>query len=441
MVSLIWGMITAPGNLYAASAIASPSLGDYDVICSSTLAANNSTDTRLSYCQSALSSKQAASADAIVWKLWTATFSVCLAACVSSFVFTNLPYVCTTASIAADVGQGIATKNFMSALSAIGITLGTSAGVSVLSHLASSAKGALKKTTPLLEATTAGKKKNPDWAACTSTAAAGYQVYTHYQSQVSDQAAELSSLVSANSLTSTATVISGSAQSSSNLMAGNTQVSGNQSKPTLASSNTTVASNSASSVACNAASSGALGAMVACATASSATLPSFVTSPNFASQFQNLTGQNLGNYLHGDGASPATASAGLSAAANSVLGSSLANQLGDPLKGLEILARGGDTHSGYAQGAAQAANASTGTEPDVNQLVAGFLEKLQPTPTQTPRLDPVTEVDFAYKHQSAVQIAHNPQLSLFARVSFRYQILRSQLDQVPFAPLTRRLRR
>ncbi len=279
--------------------LASSNADDFNAICKNTLDNNQTTSQIYTYCQSALASKKAAEASTIAWKVWAAVLGVCAAACVAPLVSGGLPYICPAVSVSAFATDIALTKNFSNAMMGI-FTLGAPLMMSYSS----------KKETSL-EKTTSERKFNT--SACALSANAGLMIFMDYNNTQNSLNAEKASLKSAQSLISANTLASPSnpINSTSILPTGlttsatNTNITPpvtNMVQPNMLASTANLGRyctnpNMMGSRTGSPLYTTGMNTMMQCAFAASPQLPPSVSTPQFDSNFQKVSGISLGEYL------------------------------------------------------------------------------------------------------------------------------------------------
>jgi hypothetical protein len=368
---------------------------------------------KLQYCQAAKSAREGADTDRALYKVWGAIGTVCTYACTASFAGgpTN-EYVCTTATIGGGATQSVLTRDFSNSLTSIA----AAGGGQALNHLAGSSPSAPQAGD---KATAAQQPKKKDIGACLNAANAISTSFGKYKSMTSNEASSEQNLKSAAAV---------AANAGSNDAGGFKPAERAAGGGTLATEGATAggiaqgSSDAGTASPCSNPGSG--GAVLQCAVLSDRTLPSFVTSPKFADEFQKKSGQSLSSFLTGNDSSPTRA------IGDTLGGAVPASQASKLATALETLNQGlgPETVSGsYAEGSApaqpgsgdDAMAASLGTlTQGLQDMIAGQRGAKH---AETP--NGVMAVDFAYRTRSpasGANISDDKHLSLFDRVTYRY---------------------
>jgi len=382
---------------------------------------NGDSGQQAQYCKAAEIAKAGARDAKILWKIWAATAAVCSYACYQTIAGNPLnSLVCAGANTAAGVTDAVMTKNFSSALMAIG-----TAGVSYVTTR--NATDQLKReATARAEAATlatgktvvAEKTKNAkDLGSCMAAATAGMQALGKNKAAGQNQQVYESSMASAEREISSATQNSPNADARPKTGTGGSGASGAGSPLAPIGANP----ESSSSVCAQAAGEGYQG-VVACAMASDSNLPSFVNSPKLSDDFKRATGQDLADFVKSEDANAAST---LSDMMGGGLNSAASGKLAEVIAQLDQALRTdpGVEGTSYAQGGGSGrAPASNEQEPDLSGLMKSMFGGLMPTDGSGKARPGVATVIFANQRNPA-SLFEDRTISLFDRVTYRYGLL------------------
>lgn len=266
------------------------SLDSFDSICGSSSQPPTSTQqVKVQYCQSARSAIDSAQVNNALWKVWAAVGAVCLSACLISFAGYGNIYVCPSLNAAAGVTDAVLTKQYMTAITALGASL-----MGVLAQRMINPE----KT----EISGAGEEKpaEKDISACGIAVTATMQAYTDYGNMQANNLSAQQNLWNAQNLVSQNSTISDlSSTNGSNRtpFLGTTQES--QVINPLITQGTTLSSTSSSptpsTIGIHPSCIGSQGAnsaglMVQCALANDSSIPRSILTPDFSNDLQKTTG-------------------------------------------------------------------------------------------------------------------------------------------------------
>lgn len=170
------------------------------------------------------------------------------------------------------------------------------------------------------------------------------------------------------------------------------------------------------------------GATLRCAVARDPSLPAFVQSPKFPTEFQKATGQNLADFLKRED-SPRQLLGGVMGAG---LGPTQSAKLAAALGSVEQqLAQGGVDGAAYASagGGFDSGNDPAFGDQALEEMMAGLAAKLAPQKEGEEPQPGIATVIFANNRYSRnpAAIAENPALSLFDRVTYRYYFVAKRI--------------
>lgn len=391
---------------------------DIGAVCDGPAQANMDQQQRQQYCDAAKSSKSSANANGIMWKVWAGVATVCTAACAATLM--GQPWnqwVCTGTSLAGTGVDAVVTKNLQTAMMGI---LG--AGGSYMINRTMN-----KGETPKVGAD--GKTKRPDdYGSCFTAATSALQTMQKKQAQSSDEGSVNSNLEMAQQLGNSpaAAYRTGGPEVADTAKSGGLGMSVKSAGMSPAQATLGNIASACGSGAAN----GNSKAQVACALAMDGGLPSFVSSPKFASDFQKASGQSLSDFLNSpnDNAKAALAGAmggSLSNSQNVQLASALNKAekeiaLAHPVAGTTYAGGGG---GGYGGGKHSDPTAGFGN------LMQGLMGKMNGT----------EEARHGTNQQNFRQVAslspdaivEDRRISLFQRITQRYSQHQHELGGVP----------
>lgn len=263
---------------------------EYDRVCNAA-AMKDAASERASYCDAAKIAKRANGDESKLWKVWTGVAVVCTASCVASFFGPVTGSVCTVSNVAGTVADAALTKQFSSAIMAL--------GQYTLTHSASSA----------VASTAAKGASHRNLSACMSAASAGMQAMSKNKAANSSKDSMLSSLALAGKLES-GTVPSdlthtphlpstpGRRTGADRPLAGGGGVG---SSPVIGEETKPSDNNGSEEMVCNTGSSsatpGSAGGLASCAIALDSNLPEFIKQPEFDAEFEKATGTPFKDFL------------------------------------------------------------------------------------------------------------------------------------------------
>jgi hypothetical protein len=388
-----------------------------DVCDTKTKADDANAAQRQEYCAAAHSAKLSARDSGILWKVWGAVASVCSFACLRSLTGAPLsPMICSGASVAAGVTDGLMTKNFASALMAIG---------------SSAAGGAFNRAAGSIEKNGKPATRKKDWGACMSAATAAFQAVTKHQVAQASKSSYETNLELARGLASTAEDGNGAAPTpptSANAPAlpdpsGATSTISFDGDPVAMEAD---ADSSRENACANAKDSGFQG-YVSCATALDQHVPSFAGSPRFADEFKKASGQDLAEFMNQPEPGEIGPALG-SAMGGGTLPSQGSAKLGEVVAQLDQALRARDPDvdgTAYAQGGGGSSAGHEEAAPDFNSLVQGMMGQFLPGHSGAKRPNGVSTASFGVAH-SRMPASVGPEdkrFSLFERVRIRYSIV------------------
>lgn len=398
---------------------------DLDTICGPTLnnpqpsptpgAANaDIVQQKLQYCQAAKSASDGADADSALWKVWAAVGVVCTYACVASFVGgPTSQYLCMGVSLAGGVTDAIVTKNFTSAMMAVG---GVAAGFAVNSAVNGGkevAKEGVKE---------APKKQDKDIGACLNAAMAALQAFMKYKSMQDSESTEQTNLASAKGLQApTGTTADGAAsyQAATGGGVGTSGTSGNGgvANGNIAGSSTLVGNTSNSSCAGLRSGSSSGSAIVQCATASDTTLPGFVNGSKFPEEFQKDSGKSLASFLAGNGP-PGPQMTG---ASTNGMSASQSATIASAIDGVAQSVGNSEYAAVYAGSGGGGGGAGEDGGSDMAALAQSLMDQMNPNGKKKEAASTgVSAVIFANRSRTPTAVTEDRKLSIFDRVSYRY---------------------
>jgi hypothetical protein len=364
---------------------------------------------KLNYCQAAQGASSAAGADSAMWKVWAGVGTVCTYACVASF--TGLPtseYICMGVTLAGGLADAFATKNFVSALTAIG---GVGAGYIANQTINKASDSAGPNAPP---------KAQKDIGACLNAGIAAVQVYAKHSAMKNDEDSVRANLDSAKKLTdSAAAAVNGTfnAQNQAATATGTGNANGGGTTTHLASDISGNSNFNASSACAQARNTSNPAVIMSCAVASDRNLPGFVSSPKFAKEIQKDSGTSLADFL-GKGGTP-----------TSLMGQAMSNgmspnQAGKLAAALSQLENNVGNYEGsgpaYAGGGGGAARPGEGDE-SMTQMMSTLMDQLHPggKPGEEKKVG-VSAVAFANQTRSPASVVNDKTLNIFDRVTYRY---------------------
>jgi|GEM_PF-2565833 len=170
-------------------------------------------------------------------------------------------------------------------------------------------------------------------------------------------------------------------------------------------------------------SSGNLSSYLPCARRADPALPSFAVKPEFADDFKKLTGQALNQFL----AKQDRPSQNIASGAAGSIGNDAALKMGTELASLEdhYQQSAADSTATYsANGGSGSRGGTTSAEPSVSDLMTGFLGQVNggKNGEATTALN-ADLLNFSKAYRSPATVAENRALSIFDRVSYRYQFV------------------
>jgi len=433
--------------------------------------ANQGDDQQATFCTAAKNADKAAKNNTILMGVWGAVGAVCTAACAlsTSPTYAMNEWVCMGSSIAgtvADVGLSMMTaKSMQESTGALMSLAGTGVSVMMSSQnmLSSAGREAMKTTGKAfyqagqtegmthaesishakdgLNATgteagteAAGKVGKRDMGACIAAVTAIGQSVMKGMSASQARDTKKSALNSAAQLQS---------QTAAQVTFGNGDIIDSAKEGGGAGGNGTqiVANTTSSNLGgggCDAAKdTGSIGAIVQCASAFNPELANLISNPKFQEEFKNLSGgQDLGNFIkniNDDTPASSAIGAGLGGLPNS-------GEILSKLKEIEgqakILAaneqgsRGGYLSSGRGIASAEE---GPGAEAQIGDLLKGMLGQMNGEGEK--KEDPlVEEIEFQIqKLRDPATLSENKNISLFARVGYRYKKTMNRLAWGPWS--------
>lgn len=419
------GLLAPPITGVPSSGTSAPSgsSNSLSAICGSTLqqAASptaaeqgSSTFTQLvTYCQAAQQAQKAANDDAMLWKVWAGVAGICTTACITSFTMAHeaLGKVCMMTNIGASVTSAIVTQNFASSLMGLA-PIGLGLANKGHSSSASSSSG--------------GSGKHGDIAACLSAATATIEVFTTEKDESSQQQTENTNLQAASQLSNTGSASSSGTTSAtpisptSDTTASSLSVAG---APSLTvEKGTNFAQTGDGSATCNTPG-------FACALAMDSQLPSFVSSPGFASELQKNSGLDPDQFMNST-QTPAQAILGASGGAgmNSSGLQTYAGMLGD----LAAQFQGGEPPNSVYAGGHGGGGGGGGAAPDdtaaFGAAMAGLMKTLNPN-AEKEKAEGHSANNISFPTRTPAYNADDPSFSIFDRVSFRYRYVSERLER------------
>ncbi|MGK5082120.1 hypothetical protein WDW37_02360 [Bdellovibrionota bacterium FG-1] len=426
--------------------------GELDAVCGKTLsqadqiqsganAANpalGSQQQKLQYCQAAKTAQEGSHANSAMWKVWSAVGVVCTYGCVASFAGgPTSEYICMGATVAGGVTDALVTKNFTSAIMAVG---GVGAGFMINQQMnkgndqTNEAKEAKEGAKEGEKATKETKevKKDKDIGACINAAMAGLQVFMKYRSMKNDDDSMQTNLDSAKKVADSNVLANNGAangynpqgQAANGSGGGTGGDTGNPSNPSDPNLATTRQATCAS-----ARNNPTGGTILQCAIASDSTLPGFVSSPKFNSEFKKDSGQNLGDYLTKDGP-PGPMMAGASTnGMNAAQAGKLATAISDLESQVADMSMPSSTY-GHNGGGGSEGGGADNSMGDMQQMLAGMMEQLNPNAKKgTAPKTGVNAVIFANKTRGPASVAEDKTLNIFDRVTYRYYFVGRRMTQ------------
>jgi hypothetical protein len=410
--------------------LARASGGEFDRVCGGAAVnagAASEAEQRGAYCESASAAYRASRDERTLWKVWAGVASVCAFACVKSFLGPVSSYVCAGANVAGAATDAVVTRQFNSALMALGQF---------------SATQMLSQRAPAAEAATHGAKQQPvkskpDLSACLSAATATMQAVTKRRSSQISRDAYLGALDQARRLASTAAPLpAGAAAVGVNSRA----VVGGEGAAPVGARTTTGRTPRDLPVRKEREDAGAVCAnrtmadgLASCAIALDPTLPGFVRDPRFDRDLERATGRPPAEFLPGAGSGGADTLAGVLSGG---LTAPAAGKLAEVLRQLENHAGRESSevasarYRGVGGGAAVGASDAAEPELDLQAMMKGLMDGMMPG--QEGAGEPQTGVsamDFTRDRAMARAPASLDEAtsSLFDRVTERYRLKRPSL--------------
>jgi hypothetical protein len=404
----IWGVI-AIATVFASSLISIEAIADNigSVVSSDPACQGAANQTQKGqYCASAQSAEQGSNADSALWKVWGGVAVVCTAAC--SPLGVAMATGCKYSNQSAKATDSATNRQYSSALQT---SLNEQGGnVSQIPGAPTSAAGKLS-----------GKISTP----CQSAIAAAATAYSKFSSMKGQDQSAQANLSSARTL---------------DISAGTSVDSGQISAATAGASLGAANSNSANvvngesataaSICANARKTSDPAATIQCAVANDPTLPGFVNSTEFLSDFKKASGTDFSQFGNGTGASPADA---IAQAASANLDTSTATKVAMVMKSLQDkMALDVTPYSGGGSGTSVAgADANDANLPAFNDIMAGLMGKLGNPGDKTGAPSGIQAVIFANqranKTRSPASVAENRSLSIFDRVTYRYYFVTKKM--------------
>jgi hypothetical protein len=331
-------------------------------------------DQKTQYCNAADGAEEGKDTNDILTKVWAGVAGVCTAACAASFTgvaTTAGDTVCTGTNLGAAGTDAVMTKNY------------TSAVMNVFVNQAGIANAFNSITGKATSNASSGKSH----ASCMTAATSALQAVTKGLAANDAAKAADTNLAMANELPSVNLPTVAPATAGEAVAPGGTSPAGNNANLAAGTPDASAAAgantnhqalNDAGGVSAqngsgcrDAKASGSSDRMIQCALAKDPTLPSFVSTPQFADELKKVSGVDLGTLLNGKRVDGGAAVTGLSAG---VLGSEKTQELG---KVLAEYASDLSTLSTYAGGGRGGAGGGGGNgEFDVNGAVQGLLSQL-----------------------------------------------------------------
>jgi hypothetical protein len=286
-------------------------------------------------------------------------------------------------------------------------------------------------------------KKNKDIGACLNAATATIQSFSKHRSMKSGEKSAKENLESVRKLGSDAAASAGQTGFQPQGSAATAGIGGavtSTSGSNITGDGSDASANAKVTSTCSAAKNGSGASdVLQCALASDRALPSFVTDPRFAKEFQKNSGTSLADFLTRDGSPGAMVGAAASNGLSGAQASKLATGLGElEAKAPYLAQQGGDSGAGssmYRGGGAGGAGAEGGDAiPDMGQMMAGLMGQIgQMTQEQmqgggeNARPTGVSAVVFANKTRSPASIVEDRSLNIFDRVTYRYYFVGSRM--------------
>jgi hypothetical protein len=419
---------------------------DYESVCSPILTQAAPThegdlalyNQKLPICQGAKASYDAMKAQGLLWKVWAGVGAVCAAACGASFAGVGSQYICIGTNVAAGVTEGAVTHDFSAAMNGI---MGAGSSFLVNTVMSGGKKEAAEAGEKAAEAPAddaakkakEGKESEKDIGACVSALMAAGQAVSKYKSAESAEETLNAAMDELSALTSTSTaaplpasysISTGEVTSASSVGTQTSATGSGESTSESGGSET----NCASSVATT-------GEAVSCAAAIDSGLPGFVSNPKFQKEFEKAAREPFGDFLGREGSGIGEAIGG---SMGGVLTDAARTKVEAAVEALAAETRGrsdpnvADTI--YGGGGRGSKRGGGGGGDDMMGQMAGLMSQLLPNgkkkdgkPDQA--FEAAFRVQQAAKGRSPASLAEDRSLSLFDRVTVRYQLL-TRADRV-----------
>lgn len=395
------------------------------------------------------SAEEAAKTHDILWKVWAGVGVICTATCATSLGGATIigagtdPWICPGAVIAGSVTDAAMTKEFTTALMGIagaGVSIAMMpeapvetakvAGDVAKGVVGGAAGGAAKQGVAAPQ-----PKVAKNWGACLNAAMSMVQVFMKRQAMADEKkvakenrkradellnAKDAAAIAAAPpvSIPQQSTATAGGSSASGLSGAGSSRGPSEKSAegPTLANSNVCKNTENVSTA-------------IQCAVANDSNLPEFVKNPNFNKNFKRASGIDFGKFLSQDSGSTSQAFQGaLGGTFNKAKGAEFTALIDRYERKFQMM--GPVEGSSYAGGGGGGTRSSDNSE-EINPqaIIEGLMGQLLPK-EETTQPNHFDAIEKANRTRSPASVTDDPKISLFERISYRYQhVVRRNLSR------------
>ncbi len=390
---------------------------DFDKICKDTLsnASGNSTiQEKLSYCQAAKSSQEAANSNGILWKVWASVSAVCTASCAASFIGYGNQYICLGINVAVGITDAAITRQFASALIAIA-TAGAAFGANKFMKNQQDKKDE------------APEKKPKDLGACMIAAQAAFQAFSKAQSEKNSLDSLKNNLASAQACNSDS---SGAIKADSipqpqnrsplpdSVTQGSTGGNSKTSPPSLSANNSNPSGcDSTKNSKTNPVNSLNTATLITqCAVSLDSNLPNYINQPQFQTDFKKSTGIPLSEFLSKN----ETPKKELYSVMDSALHSADSSKLAEALQTMEQQIPIKIQSSVYTGSNSLRTTEKSDSDPSFGEAMNHLMNQFLPKKEDGKQNLNQNYLTFEKQQLQSTTPSENKNLSLFDRISNRY---------------------